>query len=389
MIPTTQARPLRWLVAAIAIAVSTVGCGPRAAKAPTANARPGDPASEAPADRTHSECSARLPKYDSARTPEAFLGKKIRAVCFVGVGKESETRIRGYLRARAGATLTTDLVRDDLRRLVRREGLVGAEVIGARGNGDITLTYVLEPNKRIHHVEFHGSRVFGDRELSKIVPFEKDRRFDPRELRRLIQILSDEYVDRGYERANVQFEAKPYENDRLVVHVNIEEGPQSILRTIRFEGNKHLKNDELTSATKLEIGKVVLKDLVERATLLVQALAYDRGLAESTVTHTIEGPSERGDVGVVFTLDEGPVYRIGSIAIEPKKFEKKAKLQTLSSKRGQIFSRAKLVADQATLRSNLGDEPGLRDIVLKSEIDKKKRRIDIVFSIETGGGPIL
>ncbi|UCD52198.1 MAG: BamA/TamA family outer membrane protein [Phycisphaerales bacterium] len=171
----------------------------------------------------------------------------------------------------------------------------------------------------IKSIEFEGNRKFKDHVLRQRLGFELGDRLDPflAEGGRLT-------IAEVYRKIGFAFVEVTLDRDRLSrgnLFYRIEEGPRAQIESIEFVGNEVMKSATLRKVIKTTEKKWLLwpfyytEETIEEDLELLREFYYDHGYLDYKIEAETEFAADQGAVYVTFTIDEGPVYRIGSIVI--------------------------------------------------------------------------
>ena len=142
--------------------------------------------------------------------------------------------------------------------------------------------------------------------------------------------LVAELQNQGFLRARVQSERAEFSKDRasVTIHLQIDEGPLTQIRQIKFEGATTFSRNDLLSVLKIKTGAALgLKELEDS----IQALKdfyRTRGFLEMRIINENEQDrivtynDTNTQATVVFQIQEGPKVVVGSIIIEGNSFTK-------------------------------------------------------------------
>jgi outer membrane protein assembly factor BamA len=367
---------------AFALALTACGASPSVVPAPKAAA----PIAKPPPPPCPDTIVAGGDPLESA----AFEGKPVVRVCVVGGTEESRKNAQRAIDLRPSDIFSAERVRADLEAIFELGAFDDAAAYGLRvhqGNA-IVLLYSVHDRPRIAQIGFEGAKVLRDAALNAKLPFEAESRYDPAKVNVIAQAVRDEYRQRGYGTARVTLVAEPTNaaRDHVRVRIQVEEGPLWHFTKIDFKGNKKLSAVELRKTAGLEVGKPVVDDEIERAGLVLSALYYDRGFVQVRVDPEVDLQSITADGGVAmaFTIDEGDVYSIGSMHAtklgEP--FEKELLSKVISARPKQVFSRSAIVKDIERVKAFFAAKKQDVQVNPLTEIDAKKKTIDLTFQIE-------
>ena len=159
------------------------------------------------------------------------------------------------------------------------------------------------------------------------------------------------------------------------VTVTVDEGPPWHFARLAFKGNKVLTTADLTATAGIADGDVWNAPRLERAGLLVQALAYNHGLVLCHVDVVRGDVAKDGTVPVTITLQEGDVFHLRKLSIAGvAPGVEKDLLAKLKMKPHALFVRDTLMADFESVRKQLGVE-----VEPETVVDPATKSIDIVL----------
>lgn len=138
-----------------------------------------------------------------------------------------------------------------------------------------------------------------------------------------------ELQNQGFLVAKIVSTRTQYNRDRtkITVHVNLDEGPLTLVAGVAFEGNAHVPSDELTKLLDLEVGGPLRLSEVERAPQLIRDYYQDRGYIEMQVLNEkkddlVTYSDDNTRARLLFRIDEGPQVRVNSIVVDGNAFTK-------------------------------------------------------------------
>ena len=133
------------------------------------------------------------------------------------------------------------------------------------------------------------------------------------------------YETKAFAVVRLVLKPSPTDSHRVIVCFQFRELP-SVVREVKYEGAKHLKQEELDSLTGIRKG-VPLNPVANRqACLAILDKYHEKGRLLASVL-LVEG-GEFGDTRVVFNITEGPVVKVKSIDVTGVHFVTNARLKT-------------------------------------------------------------
>ncbi|MDP8255243.1 MAG: outer membrane protein assembly factor BamA [Candidatus Alcyoniella australis] len=218
-------------------------------------------------------------------------------------------------------------VMEDWREEVRRH-------LQAKGyyEADVQTQYEQPEGENIKLMSFsveRGSKVKLDR-----VDFTGNAEFEEKQLRRELDVgnsyvpelftagltrVQRKYQSEGYLRVKLDEPEVDYEAQRrrIVVKVNLEEGPRTHISGIEFEGNQVYQSDELAATLKplFAAGDPLDPWKLEGSSTRVLQVYFQNGYIRARVKHRLEFNEDRTQVRIVYTVTEGQQYFFGNVYI--------------------------------------------------------------------------
>jgi outer membrane protein insertion porin family len=305
---------------------------------------------------------------------DPLIGKIVAHVCVVGGSSEARAAASAAIVTQPSTQLDTNRVHADLVSVLDLPMIDDASASATRDASGITLFFSIRERPVIASLEFEGVQAFTRSEL-ETAPIAEGQHLDTRALRSFARTLEKAYEERAYGSAKVDYDVKPGESGKVRVIITVREGMPWKFGAIVFSGNKVLKQADLAKAAEIQTGEKWSADRLERAQILVQALAYNHGLIESTVKLDRGVADANGAVYVTMTIHEGDVFVLRKISIKgvTPAIEKQA-LAAMKAKPKNVFSREVLMNDMTAMRANLG-----MDVEPEVTLDQKTKSVDLVL----------
>lgn len=343
-----------------------VACGPSTPASHTITQKVAKPTFTCPAEppAVQSDPSAIAP----------LVGQSIAYVCVIGASNEARAAARSVLGTKTDARLDMKRVRDDIAAVMDLPMIDDVTASATRLDSGLAVFYVIRERPVVASLEFEGVHAFTRAEL-EAAPIAEGQHLDPHALRVFAKTLVEAYDERGYGSAKVDYEVKPAASGKARIIVKVQEGVPWKFGAITFQGNKVLGQADLAKALDFQTGDKWSAARLERAELLVQALAYNRGLVESSVKVERGAADASGAVPVAVTIKEGNVFVLRKISISgvTPAVEKQA-LAVMKAKPKAVFSREVLVIDIAAIHAATG-----MDIEPQMNLDPKTKSVDLVL----------
>jgi outer membrane protein insertion porin family len=318
-----------------------------------------------------------------------FEGKKVVRVCIVGGTEQTRKSAERAIELRPSETYDAERVRGDLEAIMKLGTFDDASAYGllVQQGASVVLFYEVRDRPTIAAVSFEGAKVLGNDALAAKLPIAKNSVYDPVKLNLVKQAVRDEYRARGYDAVRVVHVAEPLpkEPGQVDVRIKVDEGPQWHFTKIDLRGNKRVPEAELRKILGLKIGQPFIRDEVERASLLVSALYFDRGMIQMRIAADSGGPAVDGGLAVTFEIDEGDVYTIS--ALHATKLgapaEKELLEKVVRARPKQVFSRTALIQDIERVKAFFESRTKQHvEVTPLTEVDAAKKSVDVTLQVE-------
>lgn len=320
---------------------------------------------------------------DSA--PEPGNVERVAAVCFASSVKaiplrSDPERLKGLVTTVAGGAYSTGLVSGDLQKLFATGLFDDVSAVAAGSPNGAIVRFELAERKPVEATRVLGvTKQRADEILDTVVGHEA-MVLDVNRLRRATSALKEDYRERGFLRAEVDYSVADAPGGATIT-INVKEGARAEVRSLTFSGLKTLR-EAMFSADILNKPKSSYQPAaIARDQMAIDAACYDHGLLTAKVTPpTIQEAKDGSTVDVAWTIEEGPVYRISKIELDGDLRGDKAALEKLlTSKSGDVFVRKKLVDAIQAMRDRRRARKEPDEIDPMTDIDPKKHTVHITL----------
>lgn len=338
----------------------------------------------APAPPPAPACPKALPALVDVRPP---FGAKVEKVCLVGASDDSYLRLHELVAPREGEALSAKSAQEDLEELYAlgfvRDVVAVAELLPSKG---VMLSYFVTEHERVAEVKVAGVHAVDGELLKALLPLGLPASLA---LRKALEDKTTEfYAELGYTHAKVRVTLSPREPGTAVLSVEVEEGPRVTLKALTFAGVTQVKEAELRKVLRARVGEPFSEEEEQRDAAAVAAAYYDRGMVHARVepAHT----EADGAVTVVFTVEEGPVFRVGKLTLRGVALGAPAEvLKKLETKPRMAFSRSRLQHDLERVREIARQQGLLVEVTPLTEVNVDKKLIDLTLEVARAkGGPL-
>ncbi len=218
---------------------------------------------------------------------------------------------------------------------------------------------------------------------------------DPARVAETEKGIKEAYESKGYSDTKVDYHEQLGPNNTEVGTFQVTEGPKVYIREVDFTGNHAFPARELrgqmdsaqyipllsliTSAGVLD--KKKLRDDTDR----IASFYYDHGYLNVHVGEPIISRIPKG-LKVVVPIDEGPIYKVGTIDVAGDlKYPRSELVPLITIKPGEDFRGSTMQHDVLTLSDFYSDRGyAFVDVQPKTPLDPVARKVNITFAINPG-----
>ncbi|MCX5747933.1 MAG: outer membrane protein assembly factor BamA [Proteobacteria bacterium] len=324
-------------------------------------------------------------------------GRPIERVQFRGNRKVEDDAIRVQLMSKAGSLCDAAKLREDLRLMWKMGFFADIDVEGeVAANGSITLTYAVKEKPSIRKVLVSGNAEVGLDKINEVIDLELDAIVDISKVKKNREKIVDQYVQKGYYLATVDYEIKPVNEAEVDVWFTVDEKAKVKIREVQFIGNHSISDDELRGsiATRRQDALSFLNDsgtynqeTFERDLLIVSAHYWDRGFANVKVgTPSLRLSRDKQYMYLSIPIDEGPVFTIGAVNFKGDLIGTiPENLGRVHVRPGMTFARTTIAEDREKLSSFYQDQGyAYANVLPLTKVDLPNRRINLTFEVARG-----
>jgi outer membrane protein insertion porin family len=261
------------------------------------------------------------------------------------------------------------------------------------------IAYVVRVSERPSVREW---RLQGNEELNKddfkdTIDLKPYQILDLDAVRRNVKKIQEKYVEKGFFLAEVTFRTVPVpgSNQADVVFV-VNEHAKVMVKQINLIGTDKVSADDLKTLMITREGNyfgflsgegTFREEAFQRDLAIIEAAYYDRGFLNVKVEKpTVALSPDKRLIYITVKITEGEQYRISSIDFSGDLIVPKDRLfAVLESRRGDYFSRAKVLKDDQSLADIYQDQGyAYANFNPETTVDPKERTVALDFRVEKG-----
>ena len=311
----------------------------------------------------------------------------------VGARKVDESTVRFKLKTRVGDAYSPEVVREDIKSLYSlgyfEDIVVQADIF----EGGLKLSFVLYEKPSIQSIKIVGAKKIDAAKLKGKIDLVEGAIVPPGSLTKNADKMRLFYEEEGYYQARVDGREERISPQEVTVTFDIVEGDKFDVGEIRIVGNKYLKEKDIkgkmqTSAVWLWFfGGTLKREELQRDLDRIRAYYLDNGFLDIAVDEPeIQIDEAKRDLRVVIRVEEGPQYRIGTLAVKGASLFPEADIRRLiRTQSGGIFSRETLQGDVVAITDRYAERGYLfADAAPITETRRTEHIVDVSLEITEG-----
>jgi outer membrane protein insertion porin family len=325
-------------------------------------------------------------------------GKTISSVSvrYSGAKTVAKQRILDNMSSKAGQKYSSENIDNDIRNLVAKGLVEDLEILVETNGNSLKLIVELKTKTSLVGVGFIGNTKFKSKELLEHLDFKPGVLItDALMLEGKNKILK-KYNNSGYPDVVIE-EPRIVPTDRAGysdLKYIIDEGQKSIVRKIKFAGNRNIASHTLRNLMKTrqkgifsfltKSGIIDLDKLDDDLELVLEHYRNNGFLKVSSPGFSRE-PVKDGRIDLILNINEGAKYKVNQVAFGPMKIFKPADLApALRLSAGTAYSSKKIRADVTTIRSYYGSK-GYADARVLPEIKPAGgTNVNVIYRVTEG-----
>ncbi len=225
-------------------------------------------------------------------------------------------------------------------------------VKGKNVGDDGIIVYVTVVEKTpLKEVLIKGNKQISEKDIQKEVAFADVPAVDPEELKIYAQRIQKMYQEKGYYHTSIDTELRIDDDGRGIAIFTVREGKKSLIRKISFTGNEHISSKELRSILYTQ-EDWLLGFLSKAGTYHYERVQYgdkqvlehyyqNHGFLHAKVHDiTVDTDPDTHDIQLKFAIEEGDLYRIGTVTAPGNELVSEAALLAhIPIRPGMIYTR--------------------------------------------------
>ena len=317
----------------------------------------------------------------------------VRKIVVSGNRRVEKESVLSYLQFVRGDRYDADKVDDSLKNLFAT-GLFSDVNISRRGT---TVSIRVVENPIVNKVAFEGNNEVDDATLASEIQLKSRSVFTKARAQSDTQRILDVYQRQGLFAANVEPQIIRIDHNRVNLVFVVSEGVKTTVKSINFIGNRAFTDSQLndivtTSETGLfsfmSSSNIYDPDRLNLDRELLRQHYIKNGYADARIISAVADLAPDGqNFFITFTVDEGELYRFGSIDLESSlaSFNPEILREEITTYPGEIYNADKISKTAESLTIKAAEEgfafARVRPVIHR---DPLARTIDINYIVEQG-----
>lgn len=264
-------------------------------------------------------------------------------------------------------------------------------------NKNSVVTIIVKEYQRINQIIIQGNKKVKTEDLLKVVNLQSRDAFDITKLKSSVALIKEAYESIGLMNTHVTASLANVKENRADVIFTIVEGKPAKVKYIQIIGAKNfpvskIKSLLITKETNilswLTQGNVYSEDRLNADEEIMKQFYQSKGYADFRVlSRRVSFNSKTNDYTIIYTIDEGIRYKIGSVLIENqiKELNVSDNLKKISTKPGDWYNIEKISQSIEALNEIAANNGfAFATIDVHSDRNFSKKTLSLVYNINKG-----
>ncbi len=277
-----------------------------------------------------------------------------------------------------GGTLDASSARLAIEKLFRTGQYANVEILEEPAEGGLRVIVSIEENPIISEVRFDGRKNVKEKDIEEKVTIKAGDVLTGSALSKTRAALSALYAEKGYLLAEIDSDVETNEDGSARVVFRISEGKKVHVTSIEIRGAEHFEPGRVKKTMKTKVDNwhrsgEFKKEVFDEDIGRIESFYHDRGFADArVVSDTVWTAADERDIHIQITVEEGPIYQIGSVEAQGSTLLRPEKIVSASGLvTGRTYSEAEfeeglsniyaLFAEEGHIYANLSPEKLRRD----------------------------
>ncbi len=308
---------------------------------------------------------------------------RILAVKVEGNMKVAASVILSSIRTKEGEELSSELLREDVRKLYEMGDFTDIKVEKIEKPGGIELIFHVSEKYTISKITFNGNKAFRDKILKKKISLSEGSFFDGKKLKEDKEKIISFYREAGFAKVKVSSEIEEREEEReVLISLEIDEGISAQVVKVSVEGNKIFSDRKIKK--QIKTGKGIFRKRIFREDILnedkerILFLYRAHGYIKAKILETKLDYDEKGRKAcLTIYIDEGAKYTVGAVSLED------ALKEEVKLREDVPFSPEELRKDIRRVYDYLYEKGYLyASANAEKKIDEEKKKVNLAYRVD-------
>ena len=317
----------------------------------------------------------------------------IRDITVEGNRRVQEAVILGRVQTKPGGFFNPSQLSEDVRAVFGLGFFDDVQLKVEDFEGGVKVTFVVVERPFIRDIDFTGNKKLATSDLQEKIDLKLGSVYNPVVVQKAKETLQDHYESEGYFEVQITPEVEKFADGDVKVVFSINEGRRITIDKIVIRGAKGLTEKQIKEVLGTQerefwilpgkLQRLRIDEDIERILALYNDFGYVQARVEG---HEVQLDRERARVNLIFTVVEGPQYRLESLAITGVTLFPEAEVRrVVKLKLGDVFSRTKLrdsLREITDLYSTIGHASA--DVTPRTEQVESTAKVNVVLDINEG-----
>lgn len=336
-----------------------------------------------------------LPLYSKTVSEQEFEEVEIYKIEFFGNKVIKDDRLKNLISTKIGDTYKSNIIKEDIKKLYKTNYFYKIDIVTKLIKDKILLIYRFEENPILADLRISGNDKISESEILEVIPIEKGKLTSRDILETTKAIIEQFYLLKGFNNVQISEKITPIGQGSIQYSVKIKEGKRGYVKGIVIKGTSDENIAEilkkLETKTKWVFSPItgrgrLSEDIIDADRSKVRGFFLNNGYINAKVSKPrIEYVKEKDGYLVVFDVEEGDRYKVGSITFSGDLLDNKDLSQYTSLDDVEYFSLEKMNTDIESLTIAYGDEAyAFANINPIFNQDDEQLKISIKYNVEKG-----
>ncbi len=278
-------------------------------------------------------------RVEAVSTPEGKVvtfqvaeNKTIRKIGVKGNQEFNDEEIDDLISVKSGSILNINRLQRDVQQienLYKEKGYHHVRVTyetKSVAENQTDIDFVVQEGEKvfIKSISFEGNNAYDSETLQDLMKTKEKGLFswftssgdlDHEVLNQDVSKIAAYYHNHGYIQAKVAEPKLAYEEERILISIKIDEGPQFTVGKVDVEGDLIWPKDVIQSRIGLAKEEVYNREVIREDILMLQDMYSDAGYAYAQISPRIDQDLKELTANVIYVIDKGPLVYFEKIVI--------------------------------------------------------------------------